>query len=280
MADTVTFQTTVATPPDGTVIATDDAGAAGQVQIVKLAIATDGSATAIPADASGLLVKSATAANLNMTEASAAAIKTAVEVLDNAISGTEMQVDVVAALPAGTNAIGKLAANSGVDIGDVDVLTLPAKKKTYAASSNLDVTSLNGLAASATHVAGWESPVIDNSTDRYFRDRITAKITVESASLSAGEIRIYAVYMLDDSTWPDVFDGTQSAETVTDVNVRDAICRLIAVTANDTTASQVYYLNGVVDDAPEKFLLFITQSTGTTLETTGNQVTVKGEYLT
>ena len=28
-------------------------------------------------------------------------------------------------LPAGTNAIGKLAANSGVDIGDVDVLTVP-----------------------------------------------------------------------------------------------------------------------------------------------------------
>jgi hypothetical protein len=50
-----------------------------------------------------------------------AAIKTATEVLDNAIAGSEMQVDVVGALPAGTNAIGKLAANSGVDIGDVDV---------------------------------------------------------------------------------------------------------------------------------------------------------------
>jgi hypothetical protein len=32
-------------------------------------------------------------------------------------------VQVDAALPAGTNAIGKLAANSGVDIGDVDVTT-------------------------------------------------------------------------------------------------------------------------------------------------------------
>lgn len=51
---------------------------------------------------------------------------TALQLLDNAISGTEMQVDVVAALPAGTNAIGKLAANSGVDIGDVDVTSLPA----------------------------------------------------------------------------------------------------------------------------------------------------------
>lgn len=39
-----------------------------------------------------------------------------------------------AALPAGTNAIGKLAANSGVDIGDVDVLTLP--NVTLAAGTN------------------------------------------------------------------------------------------------------------------------------------------------
>ena len=33
---------------------------------------------------------------------------------------------IIGALPAGTNAIGKLAANSGVDIGDVDVTSLPA----------------------------------------------------------------------------------------------------------------------------------------------------------
>lgn len=61
---------------------------------------------------------------LTVAEANSAAIKTAVELIDNAISGNEMQVDVVAALPAGTNAIGKLAANSGVDIGNVDVTTV------------------------------------------------------------------------------------------------------------------------------------------------------------
>lgn len=33
---------------------------------------------------------------------------------------------IAGSLPAGTNTIGKLAANSGVDIGDVDVLTLPS----------------------------------------------------------------------------------------------------------------------------------------------------------
>lgn len=35
-------------------------------------------------------------------------------------------VDIASALPAGTNAIGKLAANSGVDIGDVDVTSISA----------------------------------------------------------------------------------------------------------------------------------------------------------
>jgi hypothetical protein len=39
------------TPGVGTTVATDDAGAAGHVQIQKLAISTDGSATLIPADA-------------------------------------------------------------------------------------------------------------------------------------------------------------------------------------------------------------------------------------
>lgn len=44
------------TAGSGTTIATDDCTTAGHAQIVKLAIATDGSATLIPADSSGLLV--------------------------------------------------------------------------------------------------------------------------------------------------------------------------------------------------------------------------------
>lgn len=60
-------------------------------------------------------------AKLRLVTSQLDSIKTAVETLDNTVGGSEMQVDVVGALPAGTNAIGKLAANSGVDIGDVDV---------------------------------------------------------------------------------------------------------------------------------------------------------------
>lgn len=49
------------TPGAGVTIATDDAGAAGQVQIVKLAVGTDGSAVVLPADAThGLTVDAQT----------------------------------------------------------------------------------------------------------------------------------------------------------------------------------------------------------------------------
>jgi hypothetical protein len=161
-------------------------------------------------------------------------------------------------------------------------------KLAYGASSAVTQTNLDGLASSTTHVAGWESGAIDNSTNLYTDYIINAVIQVESSGLAAGEIRLHLVAETDDSTWPDVFDGTESAETVTDVNVRDAICRLAASSATDTTASQFYYLQcpsvaavfgGTV---PRKFVVFITQSTTTTLETTGdpNQVYVKGVYQT
>jgi hypothetical protein len=74
----------------------------------------DGSGTALPVSLASVPSHEVTnAGTFAVQEASASAIKTAVEVIDNAISGSEMQVDVVAALPAGTN-----------NIGDVDVLSI------------------------------------------------------------------------------------------------------------------------------------------------------------
>ncbi len=76
-----------------------------------------------------------------ITETNSAAIKTAVETIDNAIAGSEMQVDVVGALPAGTNAIGKLAANSGVDIGDVDVTSAVSSSFDHGSNQDIDTTA-------------------------------------------------------------------------------------------------------------------------------------------
>lgn len=161
-------------------------------------------------------------------------------------------------------------------------------KTAYVASSNLAVTNLAGIASSSTHVSGWESAEIDNSTNKYLDYLVSAKITVESSGLSSGQIRIWIVPKLDDSTWPGGFDGTESTETtpLDDENGTAAGAAIGAVANTDTTASQVYYfkpfavapLFGGV--CPEKFVIFITQSTGTTLETSGQQVTIKGVYAT
>ncbi|HMS92362.1 MAG TPA: hypothetical protein PKC05_02600, partial [Candidatus Saccharibacteria bacterium] len=64
------------------------------------------------------------------TEANSAAIKTAVETIDNAISGSEMQVDVVGALPAGTN-----------NIGDVDVASAVSSSLDHGSNRDIDTTA-------------------------------------------------------------------------------------------------------------------------------------------
>lgn len=101
----------------------------GQLQVDLAAVSTT------------LYVEQPTGSALQTTEANSAAIKTAVETIDNAISGNEMQVDVVGALPAGTNAIGKLAANSGVDIGDVDVTSSVTSSLDHGSNLDIDTTA-------------------------------------------------------------------------------------------------------------------------------------------
>lgn len=85
------------TAGSGTTIATDDCGAPGHAQLVKLAISTDGSATLIPAEASNGLdvdvtrvqgsvtVAQGTSASLNCTEASASDIRAALELIDDSV---------------------------------------------------------------------------------------------------------------------------------------------------------------------------------------------------
>src|SRR3989304_4168357 len=103
-------------------------------------------------------------------------------------------------------------------IGDVTVQ--------YAASSNLVVTNLHSLPASATWVAGWESAVIDAAGLEDYA--VTGKLVTASANRQAGEIRVYAVPMLDDATYIDTLDGTESVETITTTGILGAAAQHIA----------------------------------------------------
>jgi len=74
---------------------------------------------------------------------------------------TEVQCDIVGSLPAGTNAIGKLAANSGVDIGDVDVTSQPARAAT---TDNVGAALMTNVIHDGTTALTPKFAVIDAAT--------------------------------------------------------------------------------------------------------------------
>ena len=76
----------------------------------------------------------------------------------------ELSVSLITALPAGTNAIGKLAANSGVDIGDVDVTSFPSTVHSadFDTGGSTDTTLAFGIAVPAN---GGAAVVPGSATD-------------------------------------------------------------------------------------------------------------------
>ena len=83
-------------------------------------------------------------------------------------SSGNVQTDIVGSLPAGTNAIGKLAANSGVDIGDVTV-TNSAFGATQSGTWNITnvsgtVSLPTGAATAANQLADGHNVTVDNAS--------------------------------------------------------------------------------------------------------------------
>lgn len=161
-------------------------------------------------------------------------------------------------------------------------------KKVYASSSALTVTNLHSLAASATFIGGWESGAVDNTSNLYLDYRITAKLVTHASNRQAGTIRLYLVGPTDDSAWPDVIDGTESTESFTDTEERDAVAILAGSIEVDNTASATYeiHIPSVAavfgGNLPKKFVIFITgdaaTSTNAQLAAAGSVVTVTGSY--
>lgn len=144
--------------------------------------------------------------------------------------------------------------------------------------------TIASLATSSTLVTGRESTAIDNSSTKYLDIAIRRPVTTGS-SPSAGTIELWAVPSLDGSTWPDVFDGTDSAETVTSRDILRGSGKLIASTPTDTTSNQIYELlcpsvRDVFGTVPQKFVLFLTHNTGVNLNATPGTAIVTGAYET
>lgn len=149
-------------------------------------------------------------------------------------------------------------------------------KPSYAASASVAGLTLASLATSSTRTAGAESDAIDNSSTLYDDILISGKITTGTSPTANKQIDVWIVPAMDGaSTWPDVFDGTGSAETITSENVRNGLGKLLKSILVDGTSDRTYYFSnesvaalfgGVV---PQKFVVFVSHDTAVNLNSTG-----------
>lgn len=150
----------------------------------------------------------------------------------------------------------------------------------YRASSTITIAPEN-VATSATFVAGVESAVYDNTTNKDVDVLIAGTWTAGTTPTINTQVLIYVFAVRDDTpTYPDVMDGTSSAETLTSVGVGQGYLKLGAILSVDSTTSNRVYdcapfsvaqLFGGI--CPNKFGIFITHNTGVNSNSTsGNHV--------
>lgn len=146
-------------------------------------------------------------------------------------------------------------------------------KLSYPAASDLTIT-LASLASDTSLLTGRESATIDNSTNLYLDYLISGKITAGTSPTAARSIEVWAVGSWDGTNWPDVFDGTESAETITSADIKASVCRFVAAMATANTSDRVYHFGPVSLAAafggtlPPKLVVFVTHSTGVNLNST------------
>jgi hypothetical protein len=148
-----------------------------------------------------------------------------------------------------------------------------------AYSGNTTITmDLASLATSSTFLAGRESNQIDNTADKYMDCLVSGAVSVGTTPTANTVIAVY-VWGADTSlaTTPlDTLDGTDSAETLTNTGILNAL-RLGATVAVPAATSDVQYIvlpfsvaslfGGVM---PKFWGLFVSHNTGVNLRSTTN----------
>lgn len=147
----------------------------------------------------------------------------------------------------------------------------------YAASATITIAPQN-VATSSTFVAGVESDVIDNTSNKYVDALVGGVWRAGTTPTINTQVLIYVLSVMNDTpTYPDVFDGTGSAETLTTVGVGRGFLRLGAILDVDTTSSNIDYFctfsvaqlfGGIM---PLKWSLFIAHNTGVNSNSTAGQ---------
>jgi len=158
-------------------------------------------------------------------------------------------------------------------------------KEFFPAGSVTITVSPENAASSSTFVAGVESTAIVNTTNLDLDHQVAGFWTAGTTPTVNTQVQIWVVAPYSDdiagsAAWPDVFDGTSSAETVTSAGVLQGLGRLAAILNVDATTSNRNYYCAPFSVAalfggflPSQYVLFITHNTGVNSNTTaGNHV--------
>lgn len=160
-------------------------------------------------------------------------------------------------------------------------------KLAYAADAQFTIT-LASLATSSTFLAGREGTSVSNGSNKYLDYEVSGFITTGTTPTVDKEIRLYGVKPTNDTpTWPDVFDGTDSAETVTNAQILDRL-PILWSGSNSATSNITYPIVNALTLAqawglvPDNFTVFVSHSTAVNLHATaGNhEISYRGIFLT
>jgi len=141
------------------------------------------------------------------------------------------------------------------------------RKLAYASSAAVTCT-LASLASDTNLLAGRESAEIDNTTNKYLDYILGGKFTTGTSPTASRNYEVWLIPLVEDATYPDVFDGTDSNETATtrDMLAAYGVCVTNILTTN--TSDRTYWWGGVSarrsfgGTLPKKFTTFHVHNTG------------------
>ncbi len=157
-------------------------------------------------------------------------------------------------------------------------------KTKYPSTSSVALTcDLTSLASGSAGVftAGRESTAVDNTSNLDLDHLLSGVIRAGTSPTSSRYINVYVYANISSSsgtpTYPDVLDGTDSAETFTSANVMNGIVKLAASMISDSTSNRDYFF-GPVSVAqlfggvlPKFWGVFVAHDTAVALNATGGQ---------
>jgi hypothetical protein len=154
------------------------------------------------------------------------------------------------------------------------------EKVSYRASAAVSIT-LASLASDTNLLQGRASAVIDNTTNLDEDIILSGAIYTGTSPTTGKTIEVWAIPMLDDSTWPDTFGGIDAGVTATSRALLAAYGKPVIVFDTVATSNQQYpFWRSAAEvfgtEVPAKFQLFVVHNTGVNLKSSSQVLTAKG----